>query len=680
MPIFLKDSFSTSTAGSLLTTHAGEIGQTWSQPTGTLYTANTAVLKLNGSGGVYSTTQNTDGYLASSGTPTESDWSLESDVQIFSTQTSLEMGIVAQAQSNIASHYLLKVDMNGSQMVFGKITNNAGATSTLWATAGVAVGNTYHLKIQKTGTTIVFTVGAFTLATITDATPYTGGTFGIWGQSSMDGATTGGVIKNILGQTPTAAASAVILSGPTTGSVNVASGPYTVVANGTLSQSVIVTPSDSSGGTMSPATVTLTAGTTSGTFTYTPTAPANKSLSITNNFSLANIGSPIPVSVPSIYTLPDSRVYAAGFKVLSDRITTSHIGHQLKFSILNSVSLGVTLDVSVLGTNNNYIVRAVIDGVLQTAVSIGSTASTYTLASGLSLAQHTVRIELTTMNNNANRWTDLTNVLQFKSILIGSGGTLLGYTPLSKKAIWLTDSIGEYDSASPEDTFKCFPALISRAQGWEWEQYSFSGNGYNAQLTAPNPVVYSSATGTGSINNWDSTSSRLVNGKLTADYLIIAEGTNDGGGAGLQSSVTTTLTYARTIFSGQIYVVLPPTNDSPRASLLAAYQAYALTDTLFTIINVGTAASKAYPTSDGVHLTDASQLTFSNDIMALLPQAQIGNVITFSTFEHTVTLRMPSQELVIRHLSDLQIASLRQSVPASEEATDTTGLPPIISN
>lgn len=56
------------------------------------------------------------------------------------------------------------------------------------------------------------------------------------------------------------------------------------------------------------------------------------------------------------------------------------------------------------------------------------------------------------------------------------------------------------------------------------------------------------------------------------------------------------------------------------------------------------------------------------------------SVTTYSVSEHTLTLNLGTQELLFRHLSDVQISSLRQSVPASEEVNDTTGLPSVVSN
>lgn len=85
-------------------------------------------------------------------------------------------------------------------------------------------------------------------------------------------------------------ATAVTLSGPTSGAVSVASTNFSVGANGTITGNVIVTPNDSGGGgTFTPTSVTINSGSPTATFTYTPSAtPATRTIGVTNNGSLSN--------------------------------------------------------------------------------------------------------------------------------------------------------------------------------------------------------------------------------------------------------------------------------------------------------------------------------------------------------------------------------------------------------
>lgn len=99
---------------------------------------------------------------------------------------------------------------------------------------------------------------------------------------------------NITGSASSSGATATTLTGPSTGTVGVASSNFTSTLSpgGGTSSGVIITPSDGGGGgTFSPATVTLSTGTPSATFTYTAASAGAKTISVTNNGGLTNPGS-----------------------------------------------------------------------------------------------------------------------------------------------------------------------------------------------------------------------------------------------------------------------------------------------------------------------------------------------------------------------------------------------------
>jgi hypothetical protein len=87
-------------------------------------------------------------------------------------------------------------------------------------------------------------------------------------------------------------ATGVTLSGPTGGTVGVASTNFTVgvtPVGGTITGTVVVTPSDSAGGsTFTPATVSLTTASPTATFTCTAAWAGTKTISVTNNGGLTN--------------------------------------------------------------------------------------------------------------------------------------------------------------------------------------------------------------------------------------------------------------------------------------------------------------------------------------------------------------------------------------------------------
>lgn len=89
--------------------------------------------------------------------------------------------------------------------------------------------------------------------------------------------------------TATTAATAITLTGPTSGVVSTASTNFTVGSNGTLAASTVVTPSSTDAGDVfTPTSVTLT-GTATATFTVTPSSTTgNRTISVTNDQGLTN--------------------------------------------------------------------------------------------------------------------------------------------------------------------------------------------------------------------------------------------------------------------------------------------------------------------------------------------------------------------------------------------------------
>lgn len=83
------------------------------------------------------------------------------------------------------------------------------------------------------------------------------------------------------------AATAVTLTGATSGYINIASPVFTVGANGTISGTVTITPASSAGsGTFSPASVSISSAQPTATFTYTGTSLGSRIISVTNDGSL----------------------------------------------------------------------------------------------------------------------------------------------------------------------------------------------------------------------------------------------------------------------------------------------------------------------------------------------------------------------------------------------------------
>lgn len=93
----------------------------------------------------------------------------------------------------------------------------------------------------------------------------------------------------VLEDAASSAATATTLSGPSSGTVSVASTNFTVGANGTITGTVTVTPSDAAdGGTFTPTSVAISSGTPTATFTYTPASTGAKTISISDDGGLTD--------------------------------------------------------------------------------------------------------------------------------------------------------------------------------------------------------------------------------------------------------------------------------------------------------------------------------------------------------------------------------------------------------
>jgi hypothetical protein len=154
-------------------------------------------------------------------------------------------------------------------------------------------------------------------------------------------------------------ATAITLSGPSNGTVGVASSNFTVGANGAITGTVTVTPSDGGdGGTFTPASVNISAGTPTATFVYTaanagsPTA----TITVTNNGSLSNPAgiaytATAPAATSLVVTVPDA-AGQSGFSaaVLSTATpTTGSTVIRTATSLTFNGSGQVTIDITGLG-------------------------------------------------------------------------------------------------------------------------------------------------------------------------------------------------------------------------------------------------------------------------------------------------------------------------------------------
>lgn len=245
----------------------------------------------------------------------------------------------------VADHYFMHgiiVQQAGAASVSPSVTISAGTSTensgwdlTLSATPDttdpVMTGNVTVTPAETTATAVCPTatdnVGVvayeasinggtswpFTSATTTiSITGLTGGTTysALFRAKDAAGRTSTPLAKSFTTNAPVVAATAITLSGPSSGQVAGASSNFTVGANGTITGSIVVTPSaGGGGGTFSPTSVTISAGSPTATFTYTPASSGAKTISVTNNGGLAN---------PSSLTYTASATATAGRLLLNN--------------------------------------------------------------------------------------------------------------------------------------------------------------------------------------------------------------------------------------------------------------------------------------------------------------------------------------------------------------------------
>lgn len=122
-------------------------------------------------------------------------------------------------------------------------------------------------------------------------------------------------------------ATAVTMSGPTSGYVSAASTNFSIGANGVITGTVTVTPSDGgAGGTFTPSSVAINSGSPTATFTYTPASTGAKTISVTNNGSLSNPSNISYTSNSNLPGKPTSVVASAGSGAASVTFTPGDTG------------------------------------------------------------------------------------------------------------------------------------------------------------------------------------------------------------------------------------------------------------------------------------------------------------------------------------------------------------------
>ena len=186
---------------------------------------------------------------------------------------------------------------------------NVGTVLATWASLSTCeslrlevsgVGATVNLKVYKDGSATALTPAGFADSSADRIVARGYAALRSYGTSIATGGITSIEGVNALAATATS----VTLSGPTSGTTGVASTNFTATTDQPVTVDTPIATVTAGNGTFSPSAPVILAGTSSVTFTYTPSASQTANISITNSAGLTVLGSPIAYTSSAANTAP----------------------------------------------------------------------------------------------------------------------------------------------------------------------------------------------------------------------------------------------------------------------------------------------------------------------------------------------------------------------------------------
>lgn len=368
-------------------------------------------------------------------------------------------------------------------------------------------------------------------------------------------------------------ATALTLSGPSTGVRNAASSDFTVAANGALTANRTVTPSDGgAGGTFTPAAIVLTPAATSGVFTYKPASLGAKSISISNDGTLIN-----PAALPYASTLSPTNslntanaVFSPGNWKLTTNSATSINPSAYMRAKFTGKSCALALDMA--GINPVPLLEYRIDTGPWTTIPFAASLDLVMPADTLtSWAEHTLELIFRANDVNSDRWTNKSGALKLTGIYLDTGAALSTVPALPLKGLIFGDSITE----------GCLTVNRTNANGAYWNHARFGyalelGRLLNAEVgvvgfgsTGWNKAAQGVPAFTDSYGFIYAGEARSFTGY---DFIAINLGTNDGGDVSASATAVLNGLVSATPSTTKIFV-LRPFNGAQSGSLQTAVNA-----------------------------------------------------------------------------------------------------------
>jgi hypothetical protein len=368
-------------------------------------------------------------------------------------------------------------------------------------------------------------------------------------------------------------ATAVTLSGPSSGTVGVASTNFTVGANGAITGTVTVTPSDGgAGGTFSPTSVAISSGTPTATFTYTPSTTGARSISVTNNGGLTN-PSPITYTATAGGVIPPDHaaiLYSPyNWHVNGTRAQTIYAGAYFRV-LFTGGSCDLNFDMSnVSSPVPRLLIR--VDGRTRQSANLASTVSV-TMPSGQDNTTHVLDVEVDATTETVNRWNPPQNTaVKLTGITLASGSdTVSAPQPRPFNLLTYGDSTDEgvrtlalngTNDVDRNSASVCWPLELGRLLGAEVGSVGFGSQGI-------------SDPGNGNVPNLRNAWDLLWSGQARSfdpapDYCVWLHGINDGANNTVADGIAALNGMLAAMPGTQFFLFRPLTGNDQAANLQA---------------------------------------------------------------------------------------------------------------
>ena len=440
-----------------------------------------------------------------------------------------------------------------------------------------------------------------------------------------------------------AAATALVIAGPSTGMVGANTYNVVVTANGALASATTITPTDGAGGTFSPATATLAAGNfPSAAFTYVPATVGTRSVtasgsglsSNTQSVTVAPANITVPVSSPAFAFSPGNWKGDTGRGGSAYRRTWNDLSYFTFTFTAAATNAAATLQCP--STSSGVAISYFINGVLHDNITVaGNIALTGLVAGAVNVVEVFVRTTPV-----ANSWNNGSGIFEIDGIVIDGNSVAGTSSTRSNWILWVGDSItAGYNVAGDSkvnglSSHTFFAMRLLMANGYDVCVSACTGSSYIETGNSGNVPAYYMVSGgvyNAAASRWNLIDQGVSlldgNGQIsaygaanTAPSLIwVNYGTNEWLDAAsvsdLQSSIQQCMVALRAAAPAAILMPIIPfgleaTKATYSNAVAAGFAAYAAahTDAKFLPQDFGLllaieVSSGLYTNSDGVHPT-----------------------------------------------------------------------------